>query len=527
MKLSIPSFLTLIALGLATANPIPSSKPSIDFASLEAEIEQLRKDTNSKGAVVGLVINGKLEYKKGFGFRNTKNDKVTDKTLFQIGSNTKAFTAVLVSMLAEEGKVDFDAPVTKYASGLAFLDPNVTEYATLTDIMSHRTGLPRHDLMTGFWNSTADIISHIKYLDPVAPFRTEFHYNNIMFILAGTIAGQANDNKGWHASIKEKILDKLGMRNTYTDIYEAYKDNNMAQGFSEDGGLLKNEDSDKWLNVNSPAGSIAMDIHDAAKWVSFLQTQGVTRHGKRLLSQSTFDDRLWAHNTFVSNASRTLTFPAVETNQYYGLGFIPAKYRGDRVICHGGATFGFLSQICTFPAKNTTLIVLTNSQTPAFYSTAINIMKDRILYPDATKLDWTNESKAIVSYMAAAKNESIAKLEALKQTGSAVPSLPLAAYTGTFVNQGYGQAHIALSPLPNANLTLTTNLGITAPLIHWVNDTFASYLFGETTPSGLARFVVDSDKVVEVALDLEPELGKPTSFLRDDSVKERFLQHQK
>ncbi|KAJ3099565.1 hypothetical protein HDU97_002966 [Phlyctochytrium planicorne] len=529
MKLSLPTLLAFITtILLTTANPLPPALPS--FTSLESSITDLLKTTNTKGAITGIVVNGKLIYQKSYGVRNTQNDPVTPSTLFQIGSNTKQFTSTLISILADEGKLDFDTPVTAYAPTLSFKDDNATQHATLIDIMSHRTGLPHHDLITGFWNTTADIISHIKYLDASAPFRTKYQYNNNMFLLAGTIAGTVNFNKGWHRSVKEKILDKLGMRNTYTNVFEASKDKNMAQGFSETGKLIQSDLMDRTLDADSPAGSISMNLRDgvsrllfsrhsgyiteisnnstAVKWVSFLQTQGVTRHGKRLLSQSSFD-RLWANHTFIRAESPTLTFPPVETNQNYGLGFISSHYRSTRMICHGGATFTSLSQICTFPSHNTSFIVFTNSNTPTFLGFAMNMMIDTFLFPTAPKLDWPAESAAVKTYITHRDQEYLSYLRSLQQTGSPSPSLPLHSYIGTYTNPGYGQMKLTLSQ----NLTMTTEFGLIVPLTHWVNDTFAFKVFDEVEPiPTLMSFVLEDGVVVRSEWDLEPDLGEPVVF---------------
>ena len=116
------------------------------IVELEPQFEKVLKDWKAVGFAVVVVNRNKIIYEKGFGYRDyDKKIPVTPNTLFAIGSCTKAFTASLIGMLDNDKQLDIDKPVHNYLPDLAFYNNGMTDNITLRDMMSHRTGLPRHD----------------------------------------------------------------------------------------------------------------------------------------------------------------------------------------------------------------------------------------------------------------------------------------------------------------------------------------------------------------------------------------------
>ncbi|KAJ3097019.1 hypothetical protein HDU97_005332 [Phlyctochytrium planicorne] len=481
----------------------------VNYAALGNELEILRKEWGAKGAVVGVIRNGKLEYKQGLGFRNDKGDPVTEKTLFQIGSNTKAFTSVAISILAEQGKLDFETPISQLLPGFEFKDPVATKHATLLDILSHRSGLPRHDFASMSWNSTQEIIDHIKYLEPTAPFREKYQYNNLMYALAGTIAGNICA-EGWHSLVQTKILERLEMFHTFTHPSDAFKEPDHAIGFDASGKSMEDDIWSRWLENDAPAGSIVSDIEDMAKWAGFLQSNGLNLHGRRVLSQASFD-RLWKQHTPVTAEITPITFEPIEKLSAYGLGFAISSYRGKRCISHTGGTQGFASKIFTFPNDNISVIVLSNSLS-MFFDVAANTIVDRVVFRNEPALDWHTEDKARKNVYDSKAKEALQKLIDLKQNGSEVPSLPLQSYVGDYYNNGYGHLFVKISPLNSTELLLSTRFGVSVSAPHWVDDSFALFLDAEGLNT-LAEFRKVDEKVEEVAIAVEPKTS-PIVFKR-------------
>ncbi|KAJ3098304.1 hypothetical protein HDU96_011140 [Phlyctochytrium bullatum] len=262
----------LVLIGLISTFSSISPKPEINYEVLSREIDNLRVSFGIKGVAIGVVRDGKLEFGKGFGVRNEQGDKVDTDTIFEIGSNTKLFTSFGIALLAQEGLLSYSTPVSNLTE-IEFKDPVTTDQANLVDLLSHRTGVPRHEY---FWSwGVPEMFKRLKYLRPNAQFREKYQYSNIMFTVAGTIAGKAY-GKGWHPLIRERILTPLGMTRTFTRFVEAQNQTNVASGYTSgiDGHLPVPPKASLDLQKIAPAGSISSSVNDLAKWAALLQKRG-------------------------------------------------------------------------------------------------------------------------------------------------------------------------------------------------------------------------------------------------------------
>ena len=112
----------------------------------DAYMAKALKDWNAPGAGVGIVVNDKLVFAKGYGFRDyEKKLPFTSTTMSPIASNTKLFTAIAAGMLVEEGKLSWDKPVRESVPNIRFYNDQLNNSVTLRDMLSHRTGITRHD----------------------------------------------------------------------------------------------------------------------------------------------------------------------------------------------------------------------------------------------------------------------------------------------------------------------------------------------------------------------------------------------
>ncbi len=150
---------------------------------------------------------------EGFGYRNVeKGEAVTPKTLFAIGSATKAFGTFSLSLLAQQNKFSWDAPVQSYIPTFSLSDVFATSQVTGRDLASHRTGVNRHDTL--WYNSSVtrqDIVEQIKYLSLDAPFRTTFLYNNLMYVTISYLVEKIT-SRSWEQYVTEHILEPLNMQ---------------------------------------------------------------------------------------------------------------------------------------------------------------------------------------------------------------------------------------------------------------------------------------------------------------------------
>src|SRR4051812_7887124 len=211
-RLTFRVVLTLSASFLSITAVASASELTNCLAGFDAYIEQVLKDWNTPGIGVGIVVTDKLVFAKGYGFRDyEKKLPFTPTTLCPIASNSKLFTTVAAGMLVEEGKLTWDQPVRQSVPEIQFYNDQLNNNVTLRDMLSHRTGVTRHDLM---WFKSPftrkELFGKLKYLEPQEPMRETFLYNNLMFSAAGYII-ELKSGKTWEQFLRERIFTPLDM----------------------------------------------------------------------------------------------------------------------------------------------------------------------------------------------------------------------------------------------------------------------------------------------------------------------------
>src|SRR5437016_9054110 len=198
-----------------------SAEVAQKLAGFDAFMEKTLKDWNGPGIGVGIVVGDKLVFAKGYGYRDYgKKLAFTSGTVCPIASNTKLFTAVAAGMLVEDGKLTWDKPVRESVPTIRFYNEQLNNTVTLRDMLSHRTGITRHDTIWYKSDFTRkELFDRLKYLEPQEPVRQSFLYNNLMYCDAG-YAIELQSGKRWEQFVRERILDPLGMKSTCYSIGE-------------------------------------------------------------------------------------------------------------------------------------------------------------------------------------------------------------------------------------------------------------------------------------------------------------------
>jgi CubicO group peptidase (beta-lactamase class C family) len=225
----LKSFLTVTTLLLllliisqnSSAQTIDVSKKLKGF---DQTIEKILKDWNVPGCGIGIVVKDKLVFARGYGYRDLeKKLPVTPNTLFQIASNTKLFTATAVGFLVEEGKLDWDKPIKNYVPQIQFYNDELNANVTIRDMLSHRTGISRHDLIWYKSDFTRqELFDRIKYLEPSIPLRQGYLYNNLMYAASGQIVEYLS-GQTWEEFVKSKIFIPLNMSHSMFVVEEMQK----------------------------------------------------------------------------------------------------------------------------------------------------------------------------------------------------------------------------------------------------------------------------------------------------------------
>ena len=168
------------------------------LGGLDAYIDKALKDWDVPGLALAIVRNDSIVHARGFGVKQLgQPGNVTERTVFAIGSSSKAFTAGLIGLLVDEGKLKWDDPVAMHLPGFQMNDPYASKELTIRDALSHRSGLARGDRL---WYATEldreEILRRVRYLEPTWSFRSTFGYQNLMYLAAGQIAARVA-GKSW------------------------------------------------------------------------------------------------------------------------------------------------------------------------------------------------------------------------------------------------------------------------------------------------------------------------------------------
>ncbi|KAJ3293154.1 hypothetical protein HDU79_000671 [Rhizoclosmatium sp. JEL0117] len=456
-----------------TSDSVTENLRNLNWNEVTDDIESLRKDFNVVGCAVGVVHNGKLIYSAGFGNRNDAGDPVNPDTLFQIGSTTKAFTAFGIATLVDEKKVNWETPVTALAP-VEFQDPFANAQANLVDLLSHRTGLPRHDYMMNIWSSVEEVNARIKYLQPSKQFRQAYQYNNNMYNLAGSIAGRLYGST-WDDLVKDRILTPLGMDRTITNLEQSEYMENHARGYElrNDGSkVLVGYKEHCCVEASEGDGSMASSVNDMAKWLSLILNKGKTLDGKELVSKEQFDMIMTPHSILSGPVSDSPF--QLDT---YGLGWYLCSYKGKMSVSHGGGMPGFLTAIELFPNDNLGIVVFCNSSS-AFPFALSKYLSDLILFNLKDKEQLTKAKAQNVTLSETFAKERHERIE--KRDKNAAPTLPLGSYQGSFVNEAYGTLLIDGPDDENRFNFWINGAGerkgaFHGTLKHWENDSFGIF----------------------------------------------------
>ena len=295
---SRPHLAAVILFSVLAILPVTSAAQAIDvqkrMKGFDQTVDKILKDWNVPGCGIGIVVKDKLVFARGYGYRDLENRlPVTPNTLFQIASNTKLFTATAVGFLVEEGKIDWDKPVRNYVPQLQFYNDELNANVTIRDMLSHRTGISRHD---GIWVtsdfSRKELFDRIKYLEPSIPFRTGALYNNMMYCAAGQsveyLSGQT-----WEEYVSGKIFKPLEMSHSMFVVEDMQKQPDFMTPYYEKRDttiLLKSLFYTKQQGIG-PAGSIISSISDLSNWV-IAQINGGMFKGTQVIPASVIKETM-------------------------------------------------------------------------------------------------------------------------------------------------------------------------------------------------------------------------------------------
>ncbi|MFO0843111.1 MAG: serine hydrolase [Gemmataceae bacterium] len=463
--------LLVLTLGPAVA----FGQGKLDAAAVAAAAKEAMSPFAAPGLAVAVVQGDKASV-YGFGVRELGHEApVTPDTIFALASMTKAFTATAVGLLVDDGKAGWDDPVRRHLDWFRLKDPLADRDVTLRDLLCHRTGLARHDLL---WYRASwpieEAVRRMAQLEPAHPVRSRYDYNNLTFAAAGLAVGKAA-GKPWDEFVRERIFTPLGMKNAVFTAAEAKARPDHATPHRRAGNrqaVISWYPDEKQVRAS---GSIKASGRDLVPWLR-MQLDGGVLDGKRIISAASLAE---THRPQIvvrlSPAAARLT----ETTQAsYGLGWSLRDYRGWGLVEHGGANDGFRGRIVLVPKAKLGLAILTNCEEGEMVEALGHRLLDEAL--GLKPKEWVALAR---------KRQSPPRTPPTPKPGTK-PSRELAAYAGKYRDEAYGELVIEEK---GRGLHLAWS-SFRVPLAHFHFDTFQAKAKDEENQrvdQELATFALD------------------------------------
>jgi len=435
-------------------------------------------DWQVPGLALGIIQNGETLYCAGYGFTSMEDQvAVTPETVFAIGSITKSFTVAGLGMLVDEGHLDWDRPVRGVLPDFALADAVAAAETTPRDMVTHRSGLARHDMLWyGSGLSADELFKTLRHLAPGAPFRSTWQYNNLMVAAAGRIT-EALSGETWQEFTRRRLLAPLGM--TRTNFAPSVSDRERAKPYEKgDGDVRRIPFYD--MRAIAPAGGINSTVADMLSYLAFHMSDG-----GGLLSEGQAKAMQTPRVALDDAPAHAVLGPAA-----YGMGFLIATYRGQRIVWHAGGVDGFVALLAFLPDAGIGVVALSNlDRNPAPTILTRNLF-DRLLglaplpwnaWVASDYLEWELQQHQDAARHARARDVTMR------------PSRALAKFTGTYRHPAYGEVRITLK-----DQALTLSYGqFTLPLRSYRGDIFEVVKIPVTSRSHLeVAFLNDGDGAI-------------------------------
>ena len=471
--------LTLAVVSLVIGASLVLAAPSQQ--EIDQSVRRAMEEFQVPGMAVSVVHDGALYYSAGHGVLEAGTEgAVDDRTLFQIASVSKAFTAAALALLADEGKLAWDDRVIDHLPEFRMFDPWVTREFTIRDLLTHRSGLPlgAGDLLVfPEGNATREEIIHaLRYLEPSSSFRSKFDYDNLLYIVAGEVVARVS-GQTFEEFLEQRLLAPLGMADCSASFERAAESAAKATPHLLMDGELQTTTAGA-DGVIAAAGGINCSARSMARWLAFVLNKGVTEDGVQLISTAQFSQLL---------SPVTILPPAGYLEEHagswlsaYALGWNVSTFYGQPMLAHAGGLWGMTTFVMVLPKQNLAIFASNNLMSPAPRA-IVNDIADRFLVGDeaaarpagspATDKDWIAIIADVYRERRKGAADTVAEAAAARAADS-TPSLPLDAYAGTYRDPWYGDVHITLGEDGVLQFRSDRNEPLQGPLEHFQYDTF-------------------------------------------------------
>lgn len=463
------------------------------------------------GLAIGIVKDGEVIHTRGYGVKKLgESPRVNENTQFGIASVSKHMAALSLGMLVDEGEISWNDPVQKHIPWFKFSDTYASELVTIRDLLTHQVGVGRMlgnrlQFMTD--RSRDELLYRMRYHEFEQPFRSQYVYSNMMYMLAGEVV-EAVTGMSWDDFMMERLFEPLGMDRTNTSISDLDEEN-AAWPHQYIKGEVVTIPRRSWDNA-SAAGGVNSTMTDMTRWMQMMLGTPGSLDGERLLTTRTMREIMTPQ---VSQPIGSVT----SAMRGYGFGLSITDYQGMRVISHGGATDGMNTTYMLIPELEFGIIITTNVFTNFREAIAYTVI-DHILGVEGN--DWNERYYNNFTSRYETVKQLREEFEATRIQDTS-PTHSLDAYTGSFYEDQYDNAEVTLDD-DTLVLTLWDDESLRADLEHWHHNTFRVVWHNPAQREEFVTFGMNLEGEIDemtIRFTLRPMLlqvgAYPTNYYRD------------
>jgi CubicO group peptidase (beta-lactamase class C family) len=442
----------------------PLAAQPTPLSGLDAYIESGMRDWEVPGLAIAVVKDDSVIFARGYGVRRVgERELVDENTLFAIASTTKAMTAAALGMMVDEERISWDDRVVRHLPGFELQDSYVNREFTIRDLLTHRSGLARHDLL---WIAAPfgrdEILRRARHLPASGRFRADYGYHNIMYIAAGELLA-ASSGTSWDDFLADRIFRPLGMTRSTTRATVVDTRDNVSVSHTMVNGVVTPLVRRNYDNIGG-AGAAWSSAIDMAQWVRFHLANG-SYNGDQLLSPATLRELHTPQTLIRSDTVAERLFP--DTNfRAYGLGWSLQDYRGRKLVHHSGSINWTRTQVGMIPDEGIGVVVIANLSSSNLQQAVMYRVLDA--YLGAEPRDWSAELLEISRRATERSAVQRGEIEASRVRNTR-PSLPAERFAGRYASELFGEMRFERE---GNRLVLHYAPDYVADLEHWHHDTF-------------------------------------------------------
>ncbi|PAC31961.1 serine hydrolase [Flectobacillus sp. BAB-3569] len=409
------------------------SETELALHNMQGKIYGWMTEWKVPGCAISIVKDGQVLWSVGLGQKNTTTKQtVTPQTLFPIASCSKSFTAAAMAILVDEGKVDWNKPVKYYLPDFELNDTEAEHTVMVKDLLSHRTGLPRHDFVWLY--SSLDrkaIFKSLKYLTLSKKPYEQYQYNNLMYMVAGVLIERVS-GMTWEKFVEERLLKPLKMNQTVLTYPELFKSTDYAKSYRKQEEQLVEAGFGSNVDAIGPAGAVKSNAEDMSHWLLMQLQQGKYESQQIISSKSLKENHIPLTVVYPTEAK----YPELGFTTY-GMGWNQNVYRGAQRLQHNGSIEGFRSQMTLFPNNNIGIFITTNSSAADYYfvNVVTNSLTDMLF--NLPEIDWNGRMKQEKADVVFAEEKKMKEQNANRILFASM-SHNIDNYTGIYEHPAYG-----------------------------------------------------------------------------------------